>query len=133
MLDGNNKTCPSGRAKPGAGLLGVRQEDGSIAILPQVLPVDNDFIRIGKQDEVPLEERFRFSNKCVESGCIQWTGSSCRVASDVLSYLDQVKSERGLLACGIRSTCRWFHQEGEKACKICIYVVTEIPEEDLKD
>lgn len=122
--------CPSSMATPGAGLLGVRQEDGTIAILPQVLPVDETFIQIGQMDPVPLEQRFRFTNACIEKGCKQWNGKSCGVAKRVVRHMEKVNTSNDLPPCGIRSSCRWYAQEGNNACKICSFVVTEITNEE---
>ena len=130
-MDDKTKSCPSSKALPGAGLLGVRQPDGRIALLPEVLPVDDDFISIAQQDPVPLEQRFRFTNSCLENGCKQWNKNGCGIVHRVVKYIDQVNSIDELPSCGIRSTCRWFSQEGANACKVCTYIVTEISQEEV--
>ena len=79
--------CPSHRCKPGSDLIGVRQDDGTVAILPQPLPVDQHFVEVVSRDTAAPEQRFRFSNKCIESGCSQWTGSRCGVIDNVLQLL----------------------------------------------
>jgi hypothetical protein len=122
--------CPSHRCKPGSQILGVRQEDGSIAILPQTLPVDEDFVAKTKDHPVPAERRFRFTNKCVESGCKQWNGKGCGVVERVMDYLDVVPSASLISNCPLRKSCRWFFQRGENACKVCPLIPTEIAEED---
>jgi len=125
--------CPSSRAKPGALLLGVRQKEGTISILPQALPVDEHFLQDVHQDPTPPEQRFRFSNKCVESGCEQWTGKSCGVIERVIEFLDQVPVQEALPACSIRPKCRWYEQQKGEACRICPYVLTEITQEELQE
>jgi hypothetical protein len=140
--------CPSHRCKPGSDLIGVRQDDGTVAILPQPLPVDQHFIDVVSRDAAAPEQRFRFSNKCIESGCSQWTGSRCGVIDNVLQLLAGApvvgdiappatmtsptpgESSETLPPCGIRSTCRWFLQAGADACRVCPYVVTHITEID---
>lgn len=124
-------TCPSARAKPGSELLGVRQADGSVAILPQPLPVDEAFVAKANAVGTPPEQRFRFANKCVESGCQQWNGTGCSVANRVSEFLDKVPALTELPSCGIRHRCRWFLQKGKPACQICPYVLTEITEEEV--
>lgn len=123
--------CPSSKAKEGAFLLGVRQDDGTVAILPQTLPVGKDTLDHLKNDPVPAEQRFRFTNKCVESGCKQWNGKSCGVSERMLDYLREIPEDSILPECGIRSQCRWHIQSGSDACKICPYVLTEITEEEV--
>jgi hypothetical protein len=124
--------CPSHRCKPGSKLIGVRQEDGTVAILPQALPIDENFIEKAKQHPMAAEQRFRFTNKCIEGGCNQWDGKGCGVANRMLQYLDQVVTQEALPPCAIRQNCRWFLQEGPESCKICPYVLTEISEKEIE-
>jgi hypothetical protein len=124
--------CPSARAKPGAQILGIRQTDGSVAILPQTLPVNDTFIELAAASG-KAEERFRFTNKCVEGGCTQWTGNSCGVAERVLQFLEHVPTLDTLFACAIRPKCRWFLQSGAEACTVCSFVITEISEADVEE
>src|SRR5438128_7672571 len=125
----SSKLCPSHRCKPGSQLLGVRQDDGTVAILPQPLPVTEDFIKQVSQHEVPPEQRFRFTNKCIEGGCNQWTDKGCGVVEKMVGYLDKVQPLQTLPACAIRQQCRWYSQRGADACALCSYVITEISEE----
>jgi hypothetical protein len=158
--DRKGMLCPSSRAKPGSELIGVRQDDGTVAILPQPLPVDEVFLRIAAEHALAPEQRFRFTNKCVESGCSQWTGSRCGVIDQALTMMEnavgknvtpkreavatmQAVEEMGtrknavsempaesLPACGIRPTCRWYHQSGAAACAACTIVITRTTEAD---
>ena len=130
--DGEAIACPSARAKPGSELLGIRQEDGTIAILPQPLPVDGAFMEIAHRSPTPPEQRFRFTNKCIERGCKQWDGKGCGIAKRVTEFLNKIPSTAELPACNIRPRCRWFVQEGPDACRICPYIITEITEEEAR-
>jgi hypothetical protein len=136
--------CPSSRCKPGSELIGVRQDDGTVAILPTPLPVDKTFIeKVSHVSEAP-EERFRFSNKCVESGCTQWTGSRCGVIDKFTGLFENLPSraalgetrsttaaaEENLPVCAIRPSCRWFLQSGPGACRACPYILTHVTEVD---
>lgn len=125
--------CPSYRCKPGSGLLGIRQENGRIAILPQILQIDEKFLVKAKENLIPPEQRFRFSNKCIEKGCKQWNGQGCDVVERVAQFLNIIPEEEGIPKCSIRGTCRWHLQKGEDACKICPYVLTEITGEEMKN
>jgi hypothetical protein len=111
-------------------LIGVRQEGGTVAMLPQPLPVDEAFVAKARAHEVPPEQRFRFTNKCIEGGCGQWNGTGCGVAERVLQFLDQIPLA-SLPACGIRGRCRWYLQRGPDACQVCTYIVTEITEDEV--
>lgn len=132
MCDGNSIMCPSNRCKPGSKLLGVRQDNGTVSILPEALPIDESFIETVKQNPVAPEQRFRFTNKCIESGCNQWNGKGCGVIEQVIQYLEHIPQSLDLPKCSIRPKCRWFLQKGADACKICRYIVTEITEADYQ-
>ncbi len=131
MKKQESKLCPSNRCKPGSELLGIRQDDGSVAILPQSLYIDEHFIEQVSKDEMAPEQRFRFTNKCVEGGCSQWTGKSCGVIDRVVQHLEEVPTLAQLPVCGIRSRCRWFGQHQFNACKVCRFIITEISEEQI--
>jgi hypothetical protein len=133
MSDTQSLWCPSYRCKPGSQLLGVRQDDGTVAILPTPLPVDETFINAVKDDAMAPEQRFRFTNKCVEKGCNQWTGKSCGVVERVLQHLDLFPVHEELPACGIRDKCRWYHQRKTDACKACPFIITEITVEQREE
>jgi hypothetical protein len=121
--------CPSSRAKPGASLLGIRQENGTVEILPTVVQIDLKFVE-SVSEYVKPERHFRFANACIEGGCAQWTGSRCGVVDRAMEFLDAVATTDTLPECSIRSQCRWYAQSGPDACKICPYILTEITEEE---
>ena len=125
--------CPSAKAKEGARLIGVRQDDGTITILPQALPVDEEFLANARLHDEVVEQRFRFANKCVESGCTQWTGKSCGVADEMVRHLEKVTPDSTIRACAIRPHCRWYHQSGAAACRMCKYVITQITETEATE
>lgn len=123
--------CPSNRCKPGSKLLGVRQSDGTVSILPEPLPIDQEFIDKVTDHPRPPEQRFRFTNKCIENGCSQWNGKGCGVIEQAIQYLDKIPSDSQLPRCSIRVHCRWFLQKGADACKVCPFVLTEITEKEI--
>ncbi len=124
--------CPSGRAKEGALLLGVRQADGKVAILPEALPISDQFLAHAKQvHEIP-EQMFRFTHKCIEGGCKQWNGKGCSVADRAVDMMDSLSLAKNVdFPCSIRQDCRWFMQKGMDACRICPYIITEITEAEV--
>lgn len=127
--EADNKTCPSSTCKEGALLLGVVQGDNTVALLTGTpLTVDKAFAEKLKE-EGDAEKRFRFANKCVQTGCKQWTGDSCGVISRLHEMNERIEADAQLRLCNIRPTCRWFAQEGGSACTICTYVVTNNLEE----
>lgn len=133
MTNSNDKQCPSNKCKTGSKLLGIRQENGTIAILPQPLHINEQFIESVSANAMAPEQRFRFVNKCVEKGCSQWDGKGCGVINRVVSHLNDLPSISEIPKCGIRDRCRWFSQHSFNACKVCRFVITEITEEQILD
>jgi hypothetical protein len=119
------KACPSTRVHEGAILLGIVGPEGRVAYLTPETRVDEEFVKAVQNRGRP-EKRFRFASRCVEDGCGHWTGNRCGVIQQALeSDLDQaVTDARGPLpACAIRPRCRWFGQEGRRACAVCPLIV----------
>ena len=120
-----NKLCPSSTAHEGAVLLGVVQGDHTVALLNAGLLADASFIAKVEEEGHP-EKRFRFADKCVKSGCKQWTGTKCGVIKELAEYNPHLDGmDHSIPECIIRHRCRWFSQEGNKACMICPYVITD--------
>lgn len=122
-------TCPSATCKPGATLLGVIGENGQVGYLTPAITVDEEFVEKAKRGRSP-RKRFRFAGPCVEESCAQWTGSRCGVIDmvlDAVETLDQAppREDGELPRCAIRSSCRWFAQEGTTACAACPFVITD--------
>jgi hypothetical protein len=119
------KLCPSTKCSNDALLLGIVQSDKTITLLDTPLRINDAFVE--KANKVgELEKRFRFVNKCVKKGCKQWTGKSCGIINELSLANPLIKfSNEKLPECSIRSNCRWYNQEGAKACKICLHVITQ--------
>ena len=125
MQNGDAKLCPSATCSKGATLLGIVKTDQTVALLNIPLPIDEDFVQKANQNREP-ERRFRFADKCVKSGCRQWTGKSCGIMNELAWANPSVQStDEELPPCIIRPACRWYSQEGGKACRICLFVVTQ--------
>lgn len=114
--------CPSSSGIEGTLLFGVIQNNTTVTLLETPLEVDNAFIEAAEKSG-PLERRFRFANKCLKSGCRQWTGTKCGVIK-MLNGDELMEVEHELKPCSIREQCRWFYEDGAKACTICNFVVT---------
>lgn len=119
----SKKMCPSYIGKVGAQLFGVVNKDGRVQFITP-LTVTEEFI----QQNDNLEQRFRFTGKCVEKGCAQWDSeeSKCSLSKKVQN-LETVKNTE-LSFCPIRSQCRWFSQDGNDACFSCNEVTRNMEE-----
>jgi hypothetical protein len=111
--------CPSHKCMSGARLIGIVQENGSVAFLGQALPIDRRFVQIATQGRPP-ELRFRFANTCAEGVCANWAGDSCGIAAQISPT---GTATGGPPNCGIRTQCQWYRQRGATACVACPEIV----------
>lgn len=123
----SEKTCPSATCAPGAKLIGVVGGDGRVKHLRTPLAVDEGFVATARAQGEP-EARMRFATPCASGSCGHWTGEACGLITRVLERIeaaaDAAPAER-LPGCAIRSSCRWFSQEGRTACLSCDLVVRQ--------
>ena len=120
-MSSNNHLCPSAPLNTGAKLLGIVNSENEIDILTSPIDVSQDFIDAASKGR-PVEERFRFVNKCVKNGCQNWENNSCNVIKVVLDNMENKYWADNLPECSIRNDCRWFNQEGANACKVCTLI-----------
>jgi hypothetical protein len=125
------KACPSALCRENALLLGVVGPDGVLAYVQPPTRIGAEFVSAARELGRP-ERRFRFSDACVEGACPQWTGSGCGVidiaigpAPDKPAAEDSARAEKGLPACAIRRSCRWYAQRGAAACQVCPAIVAD--------
>jgi len=120
------KACPSGRCEEGALLLGVMTSSGRLAYMQPPTRIDAEFVAVAKARGRP-ERAFRFSTPCVEGTCPQWTGKSCALGRMIAEQADTVASSpsSGLPTCAIRSSCRWYFEQGADACAVCPLIVAD--------
>jgi len=113
------KTCPSGRCREGAILLGVVGPTGRLGYLSPAIRIDADFV----ESTPSAEQRFRFAEPCVQAACSQWTGSQCGLAERLVT--GRAPKDYQLPDCSIRGTCRWHAEHGADACYVCPLVITD--------
>lgn len=116
MNEESSLLCPSARCEQGALLLGVVHPAG-VGIAAQPIKIDESFVLLARNGRRP-ESRFRFASPCIEKGCKNWNGR-CAIADRISADMPSVP------ACGIRSQCRWFSQNGASACAGCLQVITD--------
>ena len=117
--------CPSAQpAWPGSvaiGVLGGTAEEPRLAHFPSSLPVTGELLALS--GPVAPTEVFRFAASCMGSGCRHFHEEHCGLVTQIVQILPVVAET--LPVCGIRSTCRWWHQQGRAACARCPQVVTD--------
>jgi hypothetical protein len=126
MKNSNKKQlkCPSSQLSNSSELFGIINDNGVVNYLDNTLKVNDSFIDdISKNDS--LETKFRFASKCIETGCGHWSNNSktCSLAEEIVSKFN--KKPDTLQYCAIRNDCRWYSQEGSKACIGCSFVRRE--------
>lgn len=119
-------SCPSSACSENASVLGIVNEHGIVDILSKPVKVTEDFIEELDQNTEP-EKQYRFSGKCVESGCNQWNKGKCGVIDKIYRMNEAVLKdfEEPFINCYLIHDCRWHHQIGKDACKVCPYIVTD--------
>lgn len=61
----------------------------------------------------------RVSGRCISTGCVHWTGATCRLGTAVASV--QIV-RKPVEHCSIRASCRWFNENSYSACRACQYL-----------
>ena len=116
--------CPSATNSEGASLFGIVGTDGLVKFLPHTVALNADLIAAGNNQGHP-EAKFRYTQTCAEGGCRQWTGEKCGVTDRAFSLKpDQLIGK--VEHCPIINDCRWYAQEGTKACEICPLIVADM-------
>lgn len=106
----------------GSRLLGIFTADGKLALLDRPEPVTQAFMEAVATGR-PAEQRFRFTEPCIQGACTQWGNGRCGVADRAIARLPAM--ELPVEDCALRPECRWFLQSGWAACSVCLLVVTE--------
>jgi hypothetical protein len=115
--------CPSAPLTNESFLFGILDENAEVNYTPKPIRITDGMAKFFNELEYP-EKHFRFTMKCSDAGCAQWEDGKCSIASALKK--SDIKPDTKLIACGIRRACRWFSQEGEKACHLCKYIVTDV-------
>lgn len=117
--------CPSSRPNTDNALVfGVVKgtvESPRVDYLERSQPIEKVIKQLS--DPIKPTEMLRIASSCQEKGCLHFDGINCRLAIRVVEQLPSVTEV--LPPCQIRSSCRWWQQEGKSACLRCPQVVTE--------
>lgn len=123
----SQKTCPSAPPEVGSMLMGVVVGPGEVAYLSPGIPATTNLLNEMETGGIPLENRLRFSGRCLSSMCVHWQGDNitgkCNLIDNALEVLGPIEDAQKLPHCGIRQTCRWFSQHGTEACTVCPRIV----------
>lgn len=110
-------------------MLGVVTDSQHVRMLSEPIPLNDEFVQKVTAEGDP-EKRFRFAGKCIKGACRQWTGNDCGVMKELSDANADVSVDASAsIPCVIRPGCRWFHQDGFRACLLCPFVITQGEEE----
>lgn len=125
-------SCPSApHDTPGATVFGVvlgDRQTPEVAYLAKQTTLDPG-MDLAAQGVDP-GHAFRFTAQCAQSKCGQWNRGGCRLGRDIAARLQPVVDTAP--ACAIRSTCRWFAENGVSACVRCPQVTTRVTAKDTR-
>ena len=119
--------CPSSQPQPGARIFGMKRATPGgdrIGYFSEAIPATPDALAL-PAPALPTEV-FRLAAPCAERRCSHFDGAQCQLGHRIAAMLGPVV--RGLPACAIRPTCRWFREHGKAVCLRCPQVVTDIRE-----
>jgi len=120
-------TCPSAPPEPGSALLGVVTGKGQVAYVNPPVAVTPELLDGFAKRGIPIENRMRFSGRCMEHRCVQWAGAPgagrCGLIDHALVELAITDGAETLPHCSIRATCRWFAQHQRAACAACPEII----------
>jgi hypothetical protein len=86
-----------------------------VAYLERPLPVTPDVVALA--GPVDPKAVFRFAAPCAGAACRHFDGHDCTLASRIVELLPMVVT--AVPPCAIRPECRWWKQEGARACLRC--------------
>jgi hypothetical protein len=120
-------TCPSAPPEPGSALLGIVLAQGQVAYVNPPTPATQEMLDSFAASGIPIENRMRFSGRCMEHRCVQWKGEAgagrCGLIDNALVELGITQDAENLPHCAIRATCRWFAQHKRAACAACPEII----------
>lgn len=117
--------CPSAPATAeGARVFGVvRGEAGArrVAYLTETTPVTKEIVAAAAP--ASPNEVLRTAATCAGGRCRHFDGQDCTLVTRIAAMLPPAVGRPP--PCAIRRECRWWRQEGVRACLRCPQVVTE--------
>jgi hypothetical protein len=119
-------TCPSAPPEIGSSLLGIVQDNGSVAYLSPNIKLTQALLDDFSKQGIATGKRLRFSGSCMKEDCVQWEAEHCGLADVAVAMKANLpEANTALPKCGIRDTCRWFFQDKKDACLVCKYVIRD--------
>lgn len=105
-------------------MLGLADADGRVRFLAKPLPIPPEAVAVLTDDD--MKRRVRLTGPCISTRCIHWADgcSLGRSLVDLGTAVDRV--------CPIVSDCRWYLENGNRACGVCTRVFHDLSHEELE-
>lgn len=103
------------------GIVGGTAEEPRLIHLTEPQPVTDELLSLTAP--VKPTEVLRIAAPCAMSSCQHFNDTHCTLVSRTVIHLQPVTEK--LPPCQIRTSCRWWHQEGKAACMRCPQIVTD--------
>jgi len=102
------------------GVIGGSSASVEVVYLSEELPVTPELIAMCAP--VSPTEVFRFAAPCQGNRCQHFDGADCTLVNNLVQISHGPTQD--LKECPIRTSCRWFAQQGAAACARCTEIVT---------
>ncbi|MEO8504171.1 MAG: nitrogen fixation protein [Acidobacteriota bacterium] len=118
--------CPSARPEtPGARIFAVIDRSGETPrarYLSEPVPFDEDAKAL--LGGAAAGEVFRLGARCAGAACQHFANDACSLGERLVQLVQRPR-EASLPSCALRPACRWFSEQGPRACVRCEWVVSE--------
>jgi hypothetical protein len=104
------------------GVVGGSVDAPRVHYLEKPVPVTTELLE--NLGEARAGEVLRIRGRCAQGGCVHYADHCCTLGRKIAELPHQGPAK--LPPCAIRSTCRWFAEQGKSACQRCPSIVTEI-------
>jgi hypothetical protein len=105
-------------------VLGLADVDGRVRFLARPLPIPPEAVAVLTDDD--MKGRVRLTGSCISTRCVHWEGE-CSLGRS-LANLDTAVDR----ACPIVSDCRWYRENGNRACGVCTRVFHDLSRTELE-
>lgn len=102
------------------GVLAGKPEERRVGYLERAVELTPELARA--LDNVPPTQVLRIAARCEEQRCGHFDGVRCTLAERIRASLPSVVDS--LPPCAIRSSCRWYAEQGREICFRCPQVAT---------
>lgn len=117
-----SKSCPSAPFKKGNSVFAIFEGD-QMTFTDSMIPITEALM--SESSFFSEKTEVRTTMKCVTKGCINWNGKKCTVPDQMSYFFQPLEEISAFKNCPLKTTCRWYAQDGEQSCSICPLIRTK--------